>query len=122
MTWSPEDTEALKAMIKDGLGYEDMAVKLGKPYRAVQNKAWRIKNNYINPNVNMPATALTSADSAFNKALKATIEEYWKKRGYEVRVEIEEGEFSLHHRFTVHGLRSDMVNGLPVRRAVRRAA
>ena len=48
--------------------------------------------------------------------LKGIIEGIWWERGYDVKVEIKSRAHFTSNRNTAYDLRSDMVNGLPVRR------
>jgi len=49
-------------------------------------------------------------------ALKGRIEAYWRERGYEVVVKLVDAGFAAAMRSARIDVRSDMVNGLPVRR------
>lgn len=53
-------------------------------------------------------------ERARNLRLKATIEEFWRGRGYAVTVELVEGGFHPSVRETRIELRSQMKNGLPI--------
>lgn len=52
-----------------------------------------------------------------NRNLAEQIAGYWSARGYAVSTDIVNCGFFAEHRSAVHGVRSDMRNGLPVRRA-----
>lgn len=45
--------------------------------------------------------------------LKGRIEEYWRKRGFEVQVVLVEAPFSAAIRSARYDVRSELVNGLP---------
>lgn len=51
------------------------------------------------------------------KDLKRRIEEYWASRGFDVEVKLVDGAFMAAMRSARTDVRSDMVNGMPVRRA-----
>lgn len=53
------------------------------------------------------------------RRLKQRIEEYWRERGYSVDVKLIEAGFVAAMRSARTDVRSDMVNGLPARRADR---
>ena len=48
--------------------------------------------------------------------LKRRIEHYWRGKGYDVRVTLEEGPFHAAVRSSRQDVRSDMKNGLPLRK------
>lgn len=48
--------------------------------------------------------------------LKARIEEYWRKRGFEVQVVLVEAPFSAAIRSARYDVRSELVDGLPRQR------
>lgn len=52
-----------------------------------------------------------------NRRLAERIAEYWSERGFVISTDIVNCGFFAEHRSAVHGVRSDMRNGLPVRRA-----
>lgn len=54
--------------------------------------------------------------------LKAWIEAYWRDRGYDVTCTIHDEPFVTAMRSGRADVRSDMRNGMPVRKAARRAA
>jgi len=56
-----------------------------------------------------------STDGA--RRLKQRIEEYWRERGYTVDVKLIDAGFVAAMRSARTDVRSDMVNGLPARRA-----
>lgn len=56
-----------------------------------------------------------NADGA--RRLKQRIEEYWRDRGYHVDVKLVEAGFVAAMRSARTDVRSDMVNGLPTKRA-----
>lgn len=56
------------------------------------------------------------------RRLKMKIQEYWRERGYDVSVDLVEEGFVPAMRSGRTDVRSDMVNGLPRRRAVVEAA
>ena len=56
-----------------------------------------------------------NADGA--RRLKLRIEEYWRERGYSVEVKLVEAGFVPAMRSARTDVRSDMVNGLPSKRA-----
>jgi hypothetical protein len=56
-------------------------------------------------------------DKAGAAALKARIEAYWLERGFEVKVELVDAPFAASLRAARVDLRSEMINGLPHRRA-----
>ena len=49
--------------------------------------------------------------------IKRRIEAYWAARGYDVEVRLEAAEFHAAVRSARHDVRSDMLNGMPRRRA-----
>jgi hypothetical protein len=51
------------------------------------------------------------------RRLKQRIEEYWRERGYAVDVKLIEAGFVAAMRSARMDVRSDMVNGLPARKA-----
>ena len=51
------------------------------------------------------------------RRLKQRIEEYWRERGYTVEVKLVEAGFVAAMRSARTDVRSDMVNGLPTKRA-----
>lgn len=51
------------------------------------------------------------------RRLKQRIEEYWRERGYEVDVKLVDAGFMAAMRSARTDVRSDMVNGLPARKA-----
>lgn len=51
------------------------------------------------------------------RRLKQRIEEYWRERGYSVEVKLVEAGFVAAMRSARTDVRSDMVNGFPVKRA-----
>lgn len=53
------------------------------------------------------------------RRLKQRIEEYWRERGYAVDVKLIEAGFVAAMRSARMDVRSDMVNGLPARKAER---
>jgi hypothetical protein len=55
------------------------------------------------------------------RRLKQRIEEYWRERGYAVDVKLIEAGFVAAMRSARTDVRSDMVNGLPSRKAPDRA-
>jgi hypothetical protein len=48
--------------------------------------------------------------------LKARIEEYWRKRGFEVQVVLVEAPFSAAIRSARYDVRSELIDGLPPQR------
>lgn len=50
------------------------------------------------------------------RELKRRIESYWRAKGYEVRVTLQEGPFHAAVRSARQDVRSDMVDGLPQRK------
>jgi hypothetical protein len=56
-----------------------------------------------------------SAEGA--RRLKQRIEEYWRERGFDVEIKLVDAGFMAAMRSARTDLRSDMVNGLPRRRA-----
>ena len=56
------------------------------------------------------------------RRLKQKIEDYWRERGYDVAINTVEAGFTAAMRSGRTDLRSDMINGLPRRRAVSQAA
>ena len=58
-------------------------------------------------------------DRAGASQLKVRIEAYWRERGYEVQIILVEAGFSAAMRAARFDLRSDMLNGMPRRRAAR---
>lgn len=48
--------------------------------------------------------------------LKARIEEYWRKRGFEVQVVLVEAPFSAAIRSARYDVRSELIDGLPRQR------
>ena len=56
------------------------------------------------------------------RRLKLKIQEYWRERGYDVSVDLVEEGFVPAMRSGRTDVRSDMVNGLPRRRAATEAA
>jgi hypothetical protein len=54
-----------------------------------------------------------SVDGA--RKLKQKIEDYWRERGYDVRVKLVEAPFMAAMRSARTDVRSDMVNGMPRR-------
>lgn len=62
--------------------------------------------------------SLNDNDHAFNNRLAETIKQYWIKRGYEApRIQIIDCGFSQSMRSGHYGIRSNMVNGLPLWKA-----
>mgnify|MGYP001440345190 CR=1 FL=1 len=55
-------------------------------------------------------------DRETNERLVQTIRAYWERRGFDVEVDIETGGFDKVNRAAIISIRSDMVNGFPVRR------
>lgn len=53
------------------------------------------------------------------RRLKQRIEEYWRERGYSVDIKLVDAGFVAAMRSARTDVRSDMVNGLPARRADR---
>lgn len=53
-----------------------------------------------------------------NRNLAERIAEYWAERGYSVSLNIVNVGFFPEHRCAVHGVRSDMVGGMPRRKSV----
>jgi hypothetical protein len=53
------------------------------------------------------------------RRLKQRIEEYWRERGYNVEIKLIEAGFVAAMRSARTDVRSDMVNGLPSRKADR---
>lgn len=51
------------------------------------------------------------------RRLKQRIEEYWRERGYDVDVKLIDAGFMAAMRSARTDVRSDMVNGLPQRKA-----
>lgn len=51
-----------------------------------------------------------------NAALASKIAGYWAARGYQVETQVVNEGFMQVFRCAVHGVRSDMVNGFPVRK------
>ncbi len=51
------------------------------------------------------------------RRLKQRIEEYWRERGYDVDVKLIDAGFMAAMRSARTDVRSDMVNGLPARKA-----
>ena len=47
------------------------------------------------------------------EALKERIEEYWRERGYHVRVQIMKAGFAMAARGSRYDIRSDLLNGIP---------
>lgn len=56
-----------------------------------------------------------SAEGA--RRLKQRIEEFWRERGFEVEIKLVDAGFMAAMRSARTDLRSDMINGLPRRRA-----
>lgn len=56
-----------------------------------------------------------------NQNLALRISEYWAERGYSVSLRIVNQGFVQVFRCAAHGIRSDMVNGYPVRKLKRAA-
>ncbi len=56
------------------------------------------------------------------ETLKATIEEYWRKRGYDIQVALIPGAFTPALRASRFDVRSNLVNGMPRGSSVRPAA
>jgi hypothetical protein len=56
------------------------------------------------------------------RRIKLKIQEYWRDRGYDVAIDLVEEGFVPAMRSGRTDVRSDMVNGLPRRRAVAEAA
>lgn len=50
------------------------------------------------------------------RKLKDKIESYWRERGYDVDIDLVEGGFIAAMRSGRTDVRSDMINGMPVRR------
>lgn len=61
-----------------------------------------------------------STDGA--RRLKQRIEEYWRERGFDVDVKLVDAGFVAAMRSARTDVRSDMVNGMPARRADDRGA
>lgn len=59
-------------------------------------------------------TMLTEEEKRLNEALAETIRQYWKRRGYEVCVDVKEQKFQDSFRACRHEIRSDMMNGYPM--------
>lgn len=55
-------------------------------------------------------------DRAGASELKARIEEYWRKRGFDVQVMLVEAPFSPAIRSARYDIRSELVDGLPRKR------
>ena len=47
------------------------------------------------------------------EALKEKIEDYWRERGYHVRVQIMKAGFAMAARGSRYDIRSDLLNGIP---------
>ena len=63
-----------------------------------------------------PSDDFCNKDGA--EKLKAKIEAYWAERGYEVQVDLRDAGFVSTMRSARADVRSDLVNGLPRRRAI----
>lgn len=63
------------------------------------------------------ASQVDYTDQAGANELKARIEAYWRDRGYEVQVMLVDAPFAAALRAARVDVRSEMVNGLPRRRA-----
>jgi hypothetical protein len=50
------------------------------------------------------------------RELKRRIESYWRAKGYDVRITLEDGPFHAAVRSARQDVRSDMVDGLPQRK------
>ena len=59
-----------------------------------------------------------STDGA--RRLKQRIEEYWRERGFDVDIKLVDAGFVAAMRSARTDVRSDMVNGMPARRAPER--
>lgn len=51
------------------------------------------------------------------KRLKTKIEEYWRERGYDINISLVEEGFVAAMRSSRTDIRSDMRNGMPLKRA-----
>ena len=58
-------------------------------------------------------------DLAFNRRLIEAIKQYWISQGYEApQLELQDLGFERIMRGSFHGIRSDMINGMPRNKAV----
>lgn len=61
--------------------------------------------------------AIDMCDRDGASRLAARIEDFWRKRGFDVAVEMREERFVATMRSARTDLRSDMINGMPTRAA-----
>ena len=61
-----------------------------------------------------------TADGA--AAIAKTIRQFWLDKGYDVKPRVEVDAYGIHKHITMWCVRTDMVNGMPVRKTVKLAA
>lgn len=103
----PQDrVDQLKAMLGQGLTYEQIAVRLDVTRDAIAGKAKRLKN----PLNHETDERKRLESTACSRRCIAAINDYWRERGYRVNARLADNGIDIE---------TDTLDGLPVRPAVR---